>query len=135
MNYVAVNELIGSPWVYIENDCYAVVKRGLKTIFGIDVPNIDLPSVSSPTINSEIFSLCANSRDWNKIESPAPGSVVMFYNRHGRPFHCGLYIEKGMVLHCWGSPKVQGSTVYEKLKNMNKALYAKHEFYAYNTGS
>lgn len=137
MNYDAINALIGSPWVYVENDCYAVVKKALKSVFGVSVPDIALPDVSNPRKNSALFEQQSNSRYWKKVDSPKPGCVVLFYNKHDTPFHCGLYIERGDVLHCWGSPKIQGSTVCENLSKMNKSVYKKYEFYkyAYNENS
>jgi cell wall-associated NlpC family hydrolase len=135
MNYSAVNDIIGTPWVYKENDCYAVVKKGLKDVFGIEIYDVEIPKTSNRADNISLFSLHSKKSEWFEVDTPEPGDVVLFYDKNGHPFHIGLYIQKGSVLHCWGTEKIKGSTVIEKLSRMSKAFYTKSKFFRYADNS
>lgn len=134
MNTDYINSLIGSPWVYIENDCFAVVRKALKGAFGIDVPYIPLPDVSSADDNARLFDEHSRRDEWAEVIEPLPGDVVLFY-RKGIPNHIGLYIGNWDCLHCFGCPKNPGVTVVENLRKMNKILYPAHKFFRYENNS
>lgn len=132
INYDIVNSFIGKDWVYVKNDCWAVVRKASKDIFGLDLPLVDLPSVSDVGENITLFYEASKSDDWEIIKTPVSGCIVLFYGISGRPVHIGIYIDGGDVLHCDGGPKRPGKTSYEQLKDILGYKYRRAEFYAYN---
>jgi cell wall-associated NlpC family hydrolase len=137
IDYKRVNSYIGKPWVYLEFDCWALVKKASLEIFGVEI-NEHISFSSSPDLKSNIntFNERKESGSWLKVESPSPGDVVLFYDRKNNPIHIGLYIEKNNVLHCMGGTGVKnGKSRYDSL-NMIKLIHPRYEFYKYaNNGS
>ena len=131
MNYNAVNALIGTPWVYRHNDCWAIVRKASKAVFGVEINEIKIPDISDPVKNTKLFSTHFSGHEWLKVDAPQPGNVALFKNRKGLPVHIGIYIENGNILHCHGSPKIPGATIYEHIDTLSKR-YPVIEFYEYN---
>lgn len=131
MNYSAINQLIGTAWVYRENDCWAVVRKASIAVFGVEIHEIEIPDISNPEENTKLFNSHSGQPEWSKIEKPEPGSVALFKNRRGNPVHIGIYIEGGNILHCNGSPKIPGATMYEHVDILSNR-YPAIEFYEYN---
>jgi len=129
INYDAVNSFIGREWEYMTNDCFAVFKKASKLIFGRDIKSIDLPGTSSIKESIKIFENELSGQYWNRVFSPAPGDAVFFFDKNDHPFHIGLYIENGNVLHCPGSNKNPQKTTYENLRLINRFVYRRFEYY------
>lgn len=131
MNYNAVNQFIGTPWVYAENDCWAVVRKASLAVFGVEIHEIEIPDKSDVKANTALFSAHSHRKEWAHIDNPCPGCVALFKNLRGNPVHIGIYIEDGNILHCPGSPKIPGATIYEHIDTLS-ARYPVIEFYEYN---
>ena len=127
INYKIINDMIGQEWVYIENDCIAVVRKAAKLLFNIEIPYYYLPDISDMGVNSDIFKSEQGNGGWVRVENPSPGDVVVFYNRHRVFIHVGIYIDYGRVLHCPGTNRRPGKTVFEKLSKMPKYIYRSYE--------
>ena len=129
MNYDAINSLIGKDWVYLDNDCFAVYRKASKLLFNRDIDSVDLPEISRCSENIKAFVSAINGKFWDRIDRPNAGDAVFFFNKKGRPYHIGMYIEDGYVLHCPGTVQNPLKTTYEKLKDMNPLVYCRYEFY------
>lgn len=130
MNRSAIKELIGEPWSYPDNHCWAVFKKASRLIFGVEVSDVWTPESWDLESNREIFKGNAGAGCWPEIDKPVAGCAVLFNNRRGDPIHIGLYIEGGNVLHCPGTPQYAETTRYDNLKQL-KAIYPSWKFYAY----
>ena len=131
INYDAVNSFIGKDWVYLENDCWELVRRASSRVFGLEIPLIPLPEVYSEARSSLIFMRRSSGAEWEKMEAPEPGCIVLFYSGpldKLRPSHIGLYIEHGNILHCDGLGR---KTTYDELKSIIGSKYKKAEFFKY----
>lgn len=136
IDFGKVERFIGRPWIYAENDCWAVARKAAKEIFNKDLPLVDLPSVSNLDKNINLFSDHASSKKWDKIDSPESGCMALFYakiNNVLSPVHVGIHIIDGNILHCDGSPKRGGSTTYDQIKSLvgKYRKYESVEFYKY----
>jgi len=132
IDYELVNEFIGKPWVYIENDCYSVVKKASKLIFGREIiDNIEFSASPGKGETSAIVNKQTALNCWAKVEQLRPGNVIVFSDRKNNPTHIGICIERDNVLHCLGGPGVKnGKTRYDPI-NTIKLMYPTHEVYAY----
>lgn len=129
INYDAINQFIGSDWKYIENDCFAVFRKASKAAFNRDIPAVDLPEISNLKCNAQIFSEAMTGDRWERVTTPQAGDAVFFYNADDLPVHIGLYVENGDVLHCPGTIKKPLKTIYENLREMNRFVYRRFEYY------
>lgn len=132
IDYEALNKYIGKPWVYIEHDCYAVVKQAAKEFFDINIVDlVELPSRPNDAKTAETILEQTEKRQWNKVVEPQGGDVVVLFNRQMVPVHVGLYIEKSNVLHCFGGENMKnGRTRYDHLTVL-ELIYPYSEFYRY----
>jgi len=132
IDYDVVNSFIGRPWVYLENDCWSVVKQASKLIFGREI--IDNISLSSRPVKGETAKFVNNQKKlccWAKTETLRPSNVIVFNDRNNNPVHIGICLERDNVLHCLGGPGVKnGKTRYDPLKII-KLMYPIYETYAY----
>jgi len=131
MNIEAVNQFIGTPWVYRENDCWAVFKKASKAVFDVDIYDIEIPEKSDMDKNASLFNSGSEDSRWQKVEKPSNGCAVLFKNRRGVPIHIGLHVINGDILHCPGTPKRPFSTMYEHIKTL-RLQFPIIEFYEYN---
>lgn len=131
MNVESVNQFIGMDWVYKTNDCWAVLCKASKAVFGVEIHEIKIPEQSCETENSMLFESNSEKAEWVRRDKPAPGFAALFRGRSGRAVHIGLCITKSDILHCHGSPKRAGKTALDEIKILNR-LYAAIEFYEYN---
>jgi hypothetical protein len=127
IDYDIVNNFVGKRWVYIENDCWSVFREASAAIFGRPVVPVKIPPVSCVKKNAELFEHYFNNDLWPIVNSPRPGDAVLFKSRKGYTVHIGLYIEKGNILHCMGTPTIAGQTMYEQLSTV-LARYKTVEF-------
>ena len=133
MNLLAVEQFIGTEWVYLTHDCYAVVRKASLAVFGRALPHhYDIPAASDPGRNAALFAGAAVSSEWKPIGVPSDGCVVLFYDRAGRPVHVGLHVTCGNVLHCPGSVRRPGTTRYERLADMHR-IYRDMRFYEHRS--
>ena len=132
INYQAVNEFIGKSWVYIENDCWAVVKQASKLVFNREIVDfITFPKSSSNCDTGQIIEGQKTRKEWEPVDSLSPGDIIVFNDRQGRAVHIGIHIEKNNVLHCLGGERVKnGKTRYDQL-NVIKLIYPTCKFYRY----
>ena len=66
-----------------------------------------------------------------QVPEPVAGCAVLFGREQGGPAsHIGLYVERGNVLHCMGSPERPGSTRYDELRVLRR-IFKRVEFYTY----
>lgn len=128
-NYAAY---LGQPWVYIKNDCIAVVRKVLREQFGVQVPTIDLPTERKTGLVLQAFETERNKPYWIRCDEPKEGRVMLFYDNHDKPIHVGICIDRKHVLHCHGSPKQGGETVIEEIKYLSTLLFKRFEYYEYN---
>lgn len=136
IDYKTVNSFVGRPWVYLEFDCWALVKDASKKLFNIEINDkVSFSDKPDPAHNTEEFNRHKNDAKWSKVNDTQPGDVILFFNRSGNPVHVGIYIEKGNVLHCHGGAGVKnGKARYDSL-NLIKSIYPKHETYRYANNS
>ena len=136
INYDIVNSFIGKTWVYLENDCYAVVKQASKQIFGVEI--IDNISFSKKPAKGETAQLVNEQKKlpcWMKTDNPKGGDIVVFNDKKDNPVHIGIFIEDDNVLHCMGGHEVKnGKTRYDSLKIIN-LIYPICENYTYVNNS
>lgn len=125
------SKYIGMPWVYIENDCIAVVRQVLREQFGVNVPVIDLPTKRSATAVMRAFA-AEKERDYWKPCELKEGAVVLFFDRHDKASHVGLFVGRGNVLHCCGSPSNPGQTMIQPLSFLLQTSFKRFELYEYN---
>ena len=132
INYDLVNSFIGKPWVYLESDCWAIVKQASKQIFGVEI--IDNISFSDKPVKGETALIVGAQKKrpcWIKTDKPKGGDVVVFNDRKNNPAHVGIMIEKNNILHCLGGPDVKnGKTRYDSI-NTVKLIYPICEAYTY----
>lgn len=132
IDYKKVNSFIGKPWVYIENDCWAVVKQASKAIFGVEILEIvDIPDCPNDICTQLAIADQIKKSRWVRRDSPVGGEVVVMYSATGQPVHVGLYVENGNILHCFGGENVKnGKARYDHI-SVIKLLYPRLEFYLY----
>lgn len=127
-----LSDFLGKDWVYIENDCWSVVRKVAQSVYNKEYPMFDLPAISTPEVNQALFLQNSFLEQWRETDGK-PGDVVLFFDRRELPFHCGICVDNGRsVLHCYGTPKKPGKTVIEQLRKMNKFIYKSHKIYAYH---
>ena len=132
IDYDLVNSFIGKKWIYLENDCWAVIKQASKQIFGVEI--VDNISFSDKPAKGET-ALIVNEQTklpcWMKTDNPKGGDVVVFNDRKNNPVHVGIFIEAKNVLHCMGGHSVKnGKTRYDSI-NTIKLIYPICETYTY----
>lgn len=121
INYEALNNFIGEPWIYKENDCWTLFVDASKNVLNRVIEEINIPTRFSYRESVKLFEKHKATKNWQKIETPKTGCAVLFLrNKHA--VHIGLYIEKGNIIHC------DGSTKYEHINNL-KHFYDGIEFY------
>ena len=132
INYDEVNKLIGKPWVYLENDCWAVVKEASLKIFGVEIiDQIEFPKLPKKGDTARLVNEQEKRPCWVKTDKIEPGNVLVFNDLRGNPMHVGICIESENILHCMGGQGVKnGRTRYDNL-NVIKLLYKKYESYKY----
>lgn len=126
------SKFVGKKWVYVENDCIAVVSKIMLEVFNIKIHEIVLPTINEFCEISKIFEREALSDNWRHVEKPTEKIVALFYNKRSQPFHIGLCVDNQHVIHCPGCPKNPGETMIERLCDMPKTVYKRVEFYEYN---
>jgi len=82
---------LGEPPV---NDCYELLRFVYQKEFGIELPQGTLQDVQ----------LESSYRDWMKVDEPVSGDAVML-SLPNTPFHCGVYIGAGQMLHATSTTK------------------------------
>ena len=130
MNLEAVNQFIGSRWVYSENDCWAVFCKASAAVFGVPVYSLEIPAESDPQANSFLFDNESSGKQWISLEEPVPGCAVLFRDNRGVAVHVGLYVTDGNILHCPGSTEKPGTTRYEPIRLLRR-VFKSLEFYRY----
>lgn len=132
IDYEIVNSFVGKPWIYKENDCWATIKKASLAIFGVEINDIvSLPDDPDDDVTTSIIEEHKEYPCWEQTNKPQGGDVVIMFDRSGDPVHCGLYIEKGNILHCLGSATMKnGKTRYDHI-SVIKSLYPKFEAYRY----
>lgn len=81
---------IGKPWREGATgpdafDCWGLMVAASVTLFGVALPDL------AQTV--------AGRRRWVEVTKLVPGTAVALIDMQGRPFHVGLYIGAGNVLH------------------------------------
>lgn len=66
-------------------DCWGLMMAAGRALFNQALPDL------APTI--------AGRRRWREVDTLAPGVAVVLMNLRGRPYHVGLYLGGGRVLH------------------------------------
>ena len=132
IDYALVNKFIGKPWVYLESDCWAIVKQASKQIFGVEI--VDNISFSKKPGKGET-ALIVNEQTklpcWIKTDNPKAGDVIVFNDRKNNPAHVGIFIEGSNILHCMGGHGIKnGKARYDTLKIIN-LIYPIYETYTY----
>jgi cell wall-associated NlpC family hydrolase len=132
IDYNIVNSFIGRPWVYLEFDCYSLVKEASKKIFDVEIKDsISFPKTSNDALTTELFNTHKEQQQWQKVNVLSPGDVILFFNRRRNPVHIGLFIEHGNVLHCLGGEGVRnGKARYDSISTI-LTLYPTFESYRY----
>ena len=130
MNYAAINSFIGKPWIYRENDCWAVFRKAAKSVFGIQVDEVEIPEHPDFEHNKELFKNEIGREYWRLTDTPTGGCAAFFYDKRGNVVHIGLYVDNGDILHCNGQPEKGGSTTFDNVKILSR-LYGKIEYYEY----
>lgn len=132
IDYDLVNRFIGKPWVYLDNDCWSVVKEVSMLIFGVQIE--DNISFSKSPEKGETANLVNEQKKlpcWIRTEEIKGGDVIVFSDRDKNPVHIGICIEDKNILHCMGGHGVKnGKTRYDSL-NMVKLIYPNCEAYTY----
>lgn len=89
--------LIGLPYGFRGEgggvDCWQLVRRAARELYGIDFPN-----PACPTLADASAVMRAESVNWIPVADPLAGDVVLFTLR-GEPLHAGLVIGRGRFLH------------------------------------
>ena len=77
-------------------DCYGLVLLVYRERLGITLP--DHLGYGDPLSQAAADKVAEGRRDWQAVEAPAPGDVVLF-RVEGQPHHIGLVIHPGWMLH------------------------------------
>lgn len=81
-------------------DCYGLVLLVNREQFGRSLPDYAYRSSLDPSaVNATISTHLPH--DFRRVEEPVPGDLVMLQIL-GRPWHCGVYVAPGLMLHVIG---------------------------------
>lgn len=81
-------------------DCYGLVMLVNREQFGRLVPDYAYSSSKDQDAVSETIATFLPC-DWRRVDVPEPGDLVML-KILGRPWHCGIYVAPGLMLHSIG---------------------------------
>lgn len=85
-----VDQYIGKPWREGAAgpdafDCWGLMQTAAADLYGLALPHL------AATI--------AGRRQWVETARLCPGHVVALLDNRGHPYHVGLYVGGGLVLH------------------------------------
>ena len=95
-----INDLLGKPYKKNERgpqyyDCYGLLIEVAKRL-GHNVPDMFKIDESNP-YDIEYTMLTEGVK---KTDNPQFGDVVIFFDKKGRIFHCGVVLKNGEMVHC-----------------------------------
>lgn len=110
MSHHFASRYIGIPWKKFGRstagfDCWGLVIHVLREHYGIEMDDAVADGLKTTErvrafINYEKTSMA----DWDLVDYPEDGDIVVMGNRNSVPTHCGIYIHVdgmgGGVLHC-----------------------------------
>lgn len=71
------------------------------------------------------------SLGWQEVADPAPNAPAFMAWRDGKPWHCGVCIGDGLLLHCDGNEQMAGGVRINTIEAVQK-IYGEIRFYAYH---
>ena len=129
MNYDLVNSFIGEDWVYATNDCFEVVRKVSKAVFGVEIKKIPIPRKSNSRENKRLFLEHSKRREWVKVDKPSPGDIALFLLDEVAT-HIGIFITPTDIMHCRGTPRNPGKTSLDRIADLKLAYDI--DFYEYS---
>lgn len=83
-------------------DCWGVVWKYYKEMIGIELPQFPGVVESGKQAIEEIIDTRAKSDEWQEVETPKEGDLVVMKTRLMTP-HVGVYVEQsgGRILHTY----------------------------------
>lgn len=95
---------MGVPFIHMGRDiktgldCYGLVKDAYKVFFGIDIIDVESYARKWFLKGEDYFGQNA-ARQFEAVEKPRPGDVVLFNASHGTANHTGIVLSAGWFLH------------------------------------
>ena len=106
--------MILPPWVkkyvcipFAEYNCYSLLRKIYKDELGINLPHFD--DSSSLSIRKAFDREMANFKNWREVKKEAEKDIIILRVK-GYPFHIGIVIKKGWMLH---TESVVGESIIE----------------------
>lgn len=81
-------------------NCWGLVHLVYKTELGIELPTYENLYTDSKDRDSISALITDEKSKWFEPDKPKEFDV-MLWNVGGMPFHVGLFLRKGFMLHCW----------------------------------
>lgn len=133
--YDDIKHLVGIPWEYRVNDCWAIFKKA-SLVVDRYIHDLNLPGKSSVKANIRVFEEEIDSNRWFRVDKPSLGCAVVFIgmiNNKEKPIHIGFALDSKTILHSMGNTKAVTSSTCDKIDSLIKrGFYKRYEVYDYN---
>lgn len=105
-----------ADWQFM--DCFGLVDMFYQHVLGVTV-----------TWAAELS--CYASHGWVEVPEPVENATAFMCWRNGKPWHCGVCIGNGLLLHCDGNEQMAGGVRVNTIEAVQK-IYGEIRFYAYH---